>query len=53
MIQWVPSKLRFEILQVNSDNQKPQKMLYGVVAVLGSKKYGSGYRKRKVEDGDD
>ncbi len=53
MIQWVPRKLRFEILQINGDNQKPQKMLYGVVAVLGSKKYGSGYRKRKVEDGDE
>ena len=42
MIQWVPRKLRFEILQVNGYDQKPQKMLYGVVAVLGSKKYGSG-----------
>ncbi len=53
MIQWVPRKLRFEILQINGDNQKPQKMLYGVVAVLGVKKYGSGYRKRNVEDGDE
>ena len=53
MIQGIPRKLRFEILQVNGDDQKPQKMLYGVVAVLGGKKYGSGYRKRKVEYGEE